>query len=106
MSAREGARVIGCDVQVGALDVETVGPLARGPGPARRGQKAGVIGMTKPLASEGAEHEIRVTALSPGFVKLPAIEPPPTLPSTTRIEPTRCGCISSAERGRVPISPI
>ncbi|WP_291052987.1 SDR family NAD(P)-dependent oxidoreductase [Herbiconiux sp.] len=36
--------------------------------------KAGVVGMTKSLAAEGAEHNIRANAISPGFVKSPATD--------------------------------
>ena len=36
--------------------------------------KGGVVGFTKSLAAEGAEHGIRVNAISPGFVKTPATD--------------------------------
>lgn len=36
--------------------------------------KGGVVAMTKSLAAEGAEHNIRVNAISPGFVKSPGTD--------------------------------
>jgi len=36
--------------------------------------KGGVIGLTKTLAAEGAEHGIRVNAISPGLVKTPGTD--------------------------------
>jgi len=36
--------------------------------------KGGVIAMTRQLATEGAEHGVRVNAISPGFVKSPATD--------------------------------
>lgn len=36
--------------------------------------KAGIIGFTKAIAAEGAEHGIRANAISPGFVKSPATD--------------------------------
>jgi meso-butanediol dehydrogenase/(S,S)-butanediol dehydrogenase/diacetyl reductase len=36
--------------------------------------KGGVIGLTKTLAAEGAEHGIRVNAISPGLVRTPGTE--------------------------------
>ena len=34
--------------------------------------KAGVLGLTRQLATEGAPHRVRVNAISPGFVDTPA----------------------------------
>jgi meso-butanediol dehydrogenase / (S,S)-butanediol dehydrogenase / diacetyl reductase len=41
--------------------------------------KAGVLGLTRQLATEGAPHRVRVNAISPGFVDSPATRemPPP-----------------------------
>ena len=36
--------------------------------------KGGVIGMTRTLAAEGAEHGVRANAISPGFVSSPATD--------------------------------
>jgi len=36
--------------------------------------KHGVVGLTKTLALEGAEHGIRATAVCPGFVRTPLVE--------------------------------
>jgi 3-hydroxybutyrate dehydrogenase len=36
--------------------------------------KHGVLGLTKTLALEGAEHGIRATAICPGFVRTPLVE--------------------------------
>ncbi len=36
--------------------------------------KHGVLGLTKVLALEGAEHGIRVTAICPGYVRTPLVE--------------------------------
>ncbi|MFD2416476.1 SDR family NAD(P)-dependent oxidoreductase [Amycolatopsis pigmentata] len=36
--------------------------------------KAGVIGLTRSLAAEGAEHGVRANSLSPGFIKSPATD--------------------------------
>lgn len=39
--------------------------------------KAGVIGMTKQLAAEGAPHNIRANAISPGVIATPALDRSP-----------------------------
>jgi meso-butanediol dehydrogenase / (S,S)-butanediol dehydrogenase / diacetyl reductase len=44
-------------------------------GVAHGSTKHGVIGMTRQLACEGGPHNIRVNAISPGFILTPATEP-------------------------------
>ena len=51
--------------------VRGIAPLGQ---TAHAAAKGGVIAMTKSLAAEGAEHGIRVNAISPGFVKSPATD--------------------------------
>ena len=42
--------------------------------PAYSASKAGVVGMTLPLAREGAEHGIRVMTIAPGLFKTPMLD--------------------------------
>jgi NAD(P)-dependent dehydrogenase (short-subunit alcohol dehydrogenase family) len=51
--------------------VRGIAPLGQA---AHAAAKGGVIGLTKTLAAEGAEHGIRVNALSPGLVKTPGTD--------------------------------
>jgi meso-butanediol dehydrogenase/(S,S)-butanediol dehydrogenase/diacetyl reductase len=51
--------------------VRGIAPLGQA---AHAAAKGGVIGLTKTLAAEGAEHGIRVNAISPGLVKTPGTD--------------------------------
>jgi NAD(P)-dependent dehydrogenase (short-subunit alcohol dehydrogenase family) len=51
--------------------VRGIAPLGQA---AHAAAKGGVIGLTKTLAAEGAEHGIRANAISPGFVKTPSTD--------------------------------
>jgi meso-butanediol dehydrogenase/(S,S)-butanediol dehydrogenase/diacetyl reductase len=51
--------------------VRGIAPLGQA---AHAAAKGGVIGLTKTLAAEGAEHGIRVNAISPGLVQTPGTD--------------------------------
>jgi NAD(P)-dependent dehydrogenase (short-subunit alcohol dehydrogenase family) len=51
--------------------VRGIAPLGQA---AHAAAKGGVVALTKTLAAEGAEHDIRANAISPGFVKTPATD--------------------------------
>lgn len=64
-----------CDRGGSVINVSSISAL-RGVAPlgqvAHATAKGGVIGFTKSLAAEGAEHGVRVNAIAPGFVASPA----------------------------------
>jgi NAD(P)-dependent dehydrogenase (short-subunit alcohol dehydrogenase family) len=51
--------------------VRGIAPLGQA---AHAAAKGGVVALTKTLAAEGADHDIRANAISPGFVKTPATD--------------------------------
>jgi NAD(P)-dependent dehydrogenase (short-subunit alcohol dehydrogenase family) len=61
-----GGSVINTASLSGLRGVAKLGQVAHG------AAKGGVIGFTTSLAAEGAEHGVRVNAISPGFVETPA----------------------------------
>jgi NAD(P)-dependent dehydrogenase (short-subunit alcohol dehydrogenase family) len=64
--ARGGGKI----VNVGS--VAGITGLRRMPQAAHSATKAGVVGLTRQLAAEGAEHGIRANSLSPGLIETPA----------------------------------
>jgi NAD(P)-dependent dehydrogenase (short-subunit alcohol dehydrogenase family) len=61
-----GASVINTASSSGSFGLAPFGAAAHA------AAKAGVLGLTRQLASEGAAHRVRVNAISPGFVDTPA----------------------------------
>jgi meso-butanediol dehydrogenase/(S,S)-butanediol dehydrogenase/diacetyl reductase len=68
LKGANGASVINTASMSGIRGIAPLGQVAHA------AAKGGVIAMTKALATEGAEHHIRVNAMSPGFVKSPATD--------------------------------
>jgi NAD(P)-dependent dehydrogenase (short-subunit alcohol dehydrogenase family) len=66
--AAGGASVINTASMSGIRGIAPLGQVAHA------AAKGGVIGLTSALAAEGAAHDIRVNAISPGFVKSPATD--------------------------------
>jgi NAD(P)-dependent dehydrogenase (short-subunit alcohol dehydrogenase family) len=61
-----GASVINTSSGTASMGIAAVGFAAHA------AAKAGVLGLTRQLAAEGAPHRVRVNAISPGFVATPA----------------------------------
>lgn len=63
-----GGTVINTGSISGMRGLGSIGQAAHG------AAKAGVIGLTKTLAAEGAPHGVRANCISPGFIKSPATD--------------------------------
>lgn len=61
-----GGLIINISSIVGHQELQSLRTAAHG------AAKAGVIGFTRMLASEGVEHNIRAVSISPGFIRSPA----------------------------------